>query len=86
MVVVRQDLSKSRPDVVREVFRKLHDSKRAAGLPDGDPLDPYRFGVEPCRPVLETIIDYSLRQKLIQRRLSVDELFDDTTRALTLAS
>jgi 4,5-dihydroxyphthalate decarboxylase len=86
MVVVRSELSKSRPDVVREVFRKFHESKRAAGLADGDPLDPYRFGVEPCRPILETIIDYSLQQKLIDRRLSVDELFDDTTRALTLAA
>ena len=84
MVVVRSELSKSRPDVVREVFRKFHESKRAAGLSDGGPLDPYRYGVEPCRPVLETIIDYSYQQKLIDRRLSVDELFDDTTRALTL--
>jgi 4,5-dihydroxyphthalate decarboxylase len=86
MVVVRQELSKSRPDVVREVFRKLHDSKLAAGLRDGDPFDPYRFGVEVCRPVLETIIDYALAQKLIERRLSVDELFDDTTRALTIGA
>jgi len=85
MVVIRAELSKARPDLVREVFRKFHDSKRAAGLPDGAPLDPYRFGVEPCRPILETIIDFSFRQKLIERRLSVDELFDDTTRTLTLA-
>jgi 4,5-dihydroxyphthalate decarboxylase len=83
MVVVRAELSKSRPDVVRDVFRVLHASKLAAGLADGNPFDPYRFGVEPCRPILETIIDYSLRQKLLDRRLSVDELFDDTTRALT---
>jgi 4,5-dihydroxyphthalate decarboxylase len=86
MLVIRAELSKSRPDVAREVFRKFHASKRAAGLADGDPLDPYRYGVEPCRPVLETIIDYSYQQKLIDRRLSVDDLFDDTTRALTLGS
>lgn len=84
IVVVRESLSKSRPDVVRDVFRQLHDSKRAAGLPDGDPLDPYRFGVEACRPNLEIIIDFCHRQKLIARRISVDELFDDTTRALTV--
>jgi len=87
MVVVRTELSKSRPEVVRDVFCQLHASKRAAGLPDGDPLaDPYRFGVEPCRPILETIIDFSFHQKLIERRLSVDELFDDTTRALKLGA
>ena len=28
------------------------------------------------------IIDYAFQQKLIGRKLSVDELFDDTTRAL----
>ncbi len=35
MLVVRTELSRSRPDVVRDVFRQFQDSKRAAGLPDG---------------------------------------------------
>ena len=82
MLVVRSELSKSRPDVVREVFRQFRESKRAAGLTDGGPLDPYRFGVEACRPILEVIIDFCLRQKLIARPISVDDLFDDTTRLL----
>ena len=83
MVVVRTELARSRPDIVKEVFRQLHQSKLAAGLADGGALDPYRFGVEACRPTLEIIIDFCHRQQLIPRRLSVDELFDDTTRALT---
>jgi 4,5-dihydroxyphthalate decarboxylase len=82
MVVVREELSRSRPDVVKEVFRAIRDSKKAAGLPDGGALDPYRFGVEKCRPILEVIIDYCFRQELIPHRVAVDELFDDTTRAL----
>jgi 4,5-dihydroxyphthalate decarboxylase len=82
MLVVRSELSKSRPDVVREAFRQFRESKRAAGLPDGGALDPYRFGVEACRPILEVIIDFCVRQKLIARPISVDELFDDTTRLL----
>jgi 4,5-dihydroxyphthalate decarboxylase len=86
MVVVREELSRSRPDVVKEVFRQLHASKRAAGLPDGSELDPYRFGVEPCRPILQVILDFCHQQQLLPRRLSVDELFDDTTRSLTLSS
>jgi 4,5-dihydroxyphthalate decarboxylase len=86
MVVVREELSRSRPDLVQDVFQRLHDSKLEAGLPDGAALDPYRFGVEACRPVLEVIIDYCHRQQLIPRRLSVDELFDDTTRRLTVSS
>ena len=83
MVVVRTELARSRPDVVKDVFRQLHQSKLAADLTDGGALDPYRFGVEACRPTLEVIIDFCHRQQLIPRRLSVDELFDDTTRALT---
>src|SRR6185437_7168662 len=84
MVVVRESLSRERPDVVRAVFRALHASKLAAGLPDGGPLDPYRFGVEACRPILEVIIDFCWHQQLLPRRLTVDELFDDTTRSLTI--
>ena len=82
MLVVRTGLSQSRPDAVLEVFRLFRESKRAAGLPDTGALDPYRFGVEACRPILEVIIDFCFRQKLIAKQFSVDELFDDTTRAL----
>jgi len=83
MVVVRENLSRSRPDVVQDVFARLCESKRAAGLPDGGALDPYRFGVEACRPTLDVIIDFCWQQRLIPRRMSVDELFDDTTRTLS---
>jgi 4,5-dihydroxyphthalate decarboxylase len=84
MVVVREDLSRSRPDIVKEVFRTVYESKKAAGLPDGGAMDPYRFGVEACRPILEIIIDFCFQQKLIPRRFTVDELFDDNTRALKI--
>jgi len=85
MVVVREELSRSRPDVVADILRRLHDSKRAAGFPDGGMLDPYRFGVEACRPILDIIIDFCFQQKLIPRRVAVDELFDDRTRMLGAA-
>jgi 4,5-dihydroxyphthalate decarboxylase len=81
MVVVRSELSKSRPDVVKEVFRLLVESKNAAGAPKNP--EPLRFGVEACRPVLETIIDYCYKQGLIPAKLSVDSLFDDVTRKLS---
>ena len=83
MVVVRKELSRSRPDVVQEVFRLLRESKEAAGpASPGAGLDPLRFGVKACRPTLEIIIDYCLRQGLIRKPFKVDDLFDDTTRAL----
>jgi 4,5-dihydroxyphthalate decarboxylase len=82
MLVVRSHLSRSRPEVVQDVFRRFQESKRAAALPEAGVLDPHRFGVEACRPTLEIIVDFCLQQKLISRRMSIDELFDDTTRAL----
>ena len=83
MVVVRDTISKSRPDLVKEIYRVLRESRCAVSPPaDGSVLDPWRFGVEANRGSLEVIIDYSFRQKLIPRMFSVDELFDDCTRAL----
>jgi 4,5-dihydroxyphthalate decarboxylase len=83
MMVVRDTISKSRPDVVKEIYRMLRDSRSATPPPpDNSALDPWRFGVEANRASLEIIIDYSFRQKLIPRKFSVDELFDDCTRAL----
>jgi 4,5-dihydroxyphthalate decarboxylase len=83
MMVVRDTISKSRPDIVKEIYRMLRESRRAVPPPpDNSVLDPWRFGVEANRRSLEIIIDYSFRQKLIPRRFAVDELFDDCTRAL----
>lgn len=81
MVVAKESLSKSNPDAVKEVFRLLRESKRAAS-PSGNEFDPLQFGVEANRRSLELIIDYSARQRLIPRKFEVDELFDDVTRAL----
>ena len=80
MIVVRSELSKSRPDVVQEVFRLLCESKNAAGTPKNP--EPLRFGVEACRPVIEVMIGYCHKQGLIPKPLSVDSLFDDVTRKL----
>jgi 4,5-dihydroxyphthalate decarboxylase len=82
MVVVTEDLAKSQPDTVREVYRLLLAAKRAAGLPKSGVLDVNPFGFAACRPALQMIIDYCVQQKLIPRRFEVEELFDHTTRAL----
>ena len=82
LMVVRESLSRERPDVVSEVFRLLSESKaRAAPVAPGS-ANFFPFGVEACRPSLEIIIEYAYAQGLLPRRLQVDELFDDTTRAL----
>jgi 4,5-dihydroxyphthalate decarboxylase len=82
LVVVKESLSKSNPQAVREVFRLLAQSKKAAGLPTPGEPDTIPFGVEANRRSLEIALDYVFRQQLIPRRLEVDELFDDVTRAL----
>lgn len=82
LVVVKESLSKSNPQAVREVFRLLAQSKKAAGLPAPGEPDTIPFGVEANRRSLEIALDYVFRQQLIPRRLEVDELFDDVTRAL----
>jgi 4,5-dihydroxyphthalate decarboxylase len=82
MVVVTERLARSNPEAVAEVFRMLAASKTAAGLPKPGSLDFLPFGLEACRPALQAMIDYELQQKLIPRRLEVDELFDQTTRTL----
>ena len=83
MLVMRDSIVKSRPDVVREVYRTVLASRRAMDSSKDGKLDPLRFGIENVRKSLELAIEYSLVQKFIARRLTVDELFDDTTRALT---
>ena len=79
MVVVKESLASDRPDAVRELWRLLVESKRAAGSAAADATP---FGVEANRRNLEVAIDYVARQGLIPRRFGVDELFDDTTRRL----
>jgi 4,5-dihydroxyphthalate decarboxylase len=82
VVTVKESLSRSRPDLVEEVYRLLVASKRAGGLPAAGTLDTTPFGLEANRRNLEVAIDLVHRQRLIPRRFSVDELFDDVTRRL----
>jgi 4,5-dihydroxyphthalate decarboxylase len=75
MVVVSQKLSDTNPAAVREVHRLLDASAAAS------PAAP-RFDAGEMRRSLELIIEYCVQQKLIPRAFTVDELFDDVTRAL----
>jgi 4,5-dihydroxyphthalate decarboxylase len=81
LAVVAQSLVQSNPDVVREAYRLLWEARqRVPAAADGIDLLP--FGVDALRPSLAVAIDYAFEQGLLNRRLEVDELFDDTTRAL----
>jgi 4,5-dihydroxyphthalate decarboxylase len=82
MVVVKSKLSKSDPGAVREIFRMLLASKKAAGLPKPGAIDTIPFGFDVVKPALDLISSYALEMKIIPRRYSIEELFDDTTRGL----
>jgi 4,5-dihydroxyphthalate decarboxylase len=79
MMVIKESIAQSRPDIVREVYRLLKESAHVGPSKNPGAL---RFGVEGVRKSLETIIQYSEEQGLIPRRFSVDELFNDVTRSL----
>jgi 4,5-dihydroxyphthalate decarboxylase len=74
MVVVSRELSDQHPAAVREVHRLLSAAAAAAGDSGFDAAD--------MRRSLQCITAYSAQQRLIARQFSVDELFDDVTRAL----
>ena len=80
MFVVHTDISKKRPDVVREIFRMIVESRALAPSTVTSALPP--LGLEANRKGLEMAIEWSYEQKIIPRRLKVDELFDDTTALL----
>jgi 4,5-dihydroxyphthalate decarboxylase len=81
LAVMRDSIVKARPDVVREVYRVLKESRAAAALPTGAD-DPLRFGIKTIRQSLEQLSEYAVRQKLIPRSFSADELFADAARIL----
>jgi 4,5-dihydroxyphthalate decarboxylase len=85
LAVVRESIVKARPDVVREIYRVLKESRDASGIPLGED-DPLRFGINAVRASLQRIASYAVQQKLIPRLLSPDELFEDAARILGSAA
>jgi 4,5-dihydroxyphthalate decarboxylase len=81
MMVVKDDLTKSNPAAVREIWRMLKDSKRIANeSAENAAFTP--FGVEANRRNIEILVNYMYTTGMIPRRFAVDELFNDVTREL----
>jgi 4,5-dihydroxyphthalate decarboxylase len=79
--VVSKALAEARPDVVREIYRLLQESKRLAPPPAGG-IDFFPYGVEANRKPLELMVQYAVEQQIIPRAYSVEELFGDAAAAL----
>jgi 4,5-dihydroxyphthalate decarboxylase len=78
--VMHEDVARKHPNIVREIYRMIQDSRSlapAAGIAHLPPL-----GAESNRRGLEMAIRWSFEQKIIPRMLSVDELYDDVSRHL----
>ncbi len=73
--VVAKALADTRPDVVREIYRLLGESK-AKAPPSPDGIDFHPHGIEANRRALELAVQYSLEQELIPRAFTVEELFE----------
>jgi 4,5-dihydroxyphthalate decarboxylase len=79
MFAVHQDLSRHRPDIVRELYRMIVESR---AMTQSVPAVFPPIGFEANRKGIQLAIDWALDQKIIPHRLSVDELFDDVTATL----
>jgi len=81
MVVVKEELTRSNPEAIRELYRMMKDAKRAANeSPAAAAFTP--FGLEANRNNIEVVIDYAFRTGMIPKRFAVDELFNHTTATL----
>jgi 4,5-dihydroxyphthalate decarboxylase len=80
MFAVHERVSREHPDAIREVFRMLVESRKLAPPEALATIPP--FGVEANRKAIQLAIDWALEQRILPRRLEVDELFADTTRDL----
>lgn len=81
MLVVTKDLAAARPDIVRDIYRTFKETKLAAKLPQAaDALRP--IGFDAITPSLEVVVQLAYEQRMIDRRFSTAELFEDARRIL----
>jgi 4,5-dihydroxyphthalate decarboxylase len=74
MMVVGRDVSRRSRGAVREAYRLLSLAHELNAVPPGTP-SPIAFGFEALIEPVRWIIDACMEQRLLSRRLSVDEVF-----------
>jgi len=81
MFVVHERLTRERPDVVREIFRMLVESREqtSGGVPAIYPP----IGLEANRKGIQLAIDWAVEQRIIPAPVSVDSLFNEVTAGLS---
>ena len=98
-IVIRNDLLDANPELARDLFDSLAESKRiyirqlrenAASATDAIHVrvmdmkgDPLPYGIEPNRPTLEAIVQYAVEQGILPNAVAIEDLFAQSTRTLT---
>jgi 4,5-dihydroxyphthalate decarboxylase len=83
VVVIRKEIAKEQPEIVREVFRMLCESRKVGGdLPHAGGPDLQPVGFKALQPALEMAVRYAYEQKLITKRYALEELYGDVIKAL----
>ena len=77
MIAVRAELAEERPDIIREIYRMVAESRAVAPQSVQAKLPPLGFLAN--RKTIELAIEWSFEQKVIPRRFAAEELFDNTT-------
>jgi len=81
MLVVKRDLLRFRPDLVREIYSMFKRAKEAAPVSAGA-IDMRPIGYDAIAPSLEVVTKLAYEQKLVPTKLSVDELFAESRAVL----
>ncbi|RWR06917.1 substrate-binding domain-containing protein [Paenirhodobacter populi] len=79
-IIVPNALCDQRPDIVREAWRMLAESRRAA-KPEGD-IDAWPLGIEANRRALEGAIKYATQQHMITKPVRIEDLFHPLVREI----
>jgi 4,5-dihydroxyphthalate decarboxylase len=83
MVAVRKELAEARPDIVREIFRLLQESRRLGdNRPTLDGIDLQPIGFEAVRPAVQMIVRFAFEQRLIPETYPVEALFGPVLGAI----
>lgn len=80
MVCVTNELSETRPEVVRGLVQAIAQAKAdLPAPPDGD-FDPFPVGIASCRDALEMMMDFGVSQGILERKVPIEELFAPPVR------
>ena len=93
-LVVKDDLLNAHPSLARDIFNAFAEAKRMylergqieelhQRVMEITSRDPLPYGITPNRQTLEEIIQFAFEQRIITRRVPVEELFAAGTHDLT---